>query len=181
MERTACSRRRGRTFTSTITHGGNPAPHEPNELVAQYEEILDRAAAQLDQPPAAPQAARLRRPGRRLSDRAPRHRRFHAARGPEDLLARAVRRRAQLRRGDGADRPRLGPRRPDSARQPAVRLQLRRSPPHPHDGDGVDRRLRPGPAADAGHAGADSRPRQQSPLGIHQPGDRHRRPRRSRG
>jgi eukaryotic-like serine/threonine-protein kinase len=24
----------------TITHGGNPAPHEPNELVGQYEEIL---------------------------------------------------------------------------------------------------------------------------------------------
>ena len=43
----------------------------------------------------------------------------------------------------GADGPGGRPRGPNPARQSARRSQLGRSQPHPHDGDGMGRRLRP--------------------------------------
>ena len=81
----------------------------------------------------------------------------------------------RLRRGDGPHGGRGGPRRPDPARQSAGRPQFGRSQPHPPDGDGVGRRLRPEPAADRLDARAHAVPREEGPLELPQQRDRHRR------
>ena len=136
-----------------------------------------RPAPRLDRASALPPPAGHRRPGRRLSQRPPRLRQFHAAGRAEGLLARAVLQPAKLRHGDGPHRPGRVQRRQDPARLAARRAELHRAQPHPHHGNGVGRRLRPRPPAHPRDARPRPAARQPSPLGIHQQRDRHRRPR----
>ena len=107
---------------ATITHGGKPAAHEPNELVAQYQEIL--AERRLNWTNHLQLLKLLGSGGQGVVYQT-------ELRGTDDFTLPAALKIfsperfddvVQLRRGDAAHGPRVGPRRPDSARQPALRL-----------------------------------------------------------
>ena len=159
--------------TATRTWGGHPTTRCSDELLGRYQQIIEEQRLSWTEHHRLIEPVGLGRPGGGVSDRAPRDRQFHAAGGAEDFFARTLRRRAVVRRGDGADGPGGRPRGPNPAGQPAGRSQLGGPQPHPHDGDGMGRRLRPLPAADPQDARAAGKPREQQALELHQPGDRH--------
>ena len=133
--------------SATRTWGGHQAVRCSEELLGCYHQIIDEQRLSWTE---HHRLIRLLGSGGQgvvyLSERRGTDK-FHPAGGAEGLLARTLRRRAGLRRGDGPDGPGRRPRGPNPAGQPAGRSQLGRSPPHPHDGDGMGRRLRPRPSA----------------------------------
>ena len=144
--------------TPTLTVDGHPAVRCPDELLERYQAVLD---------------------GQRMSWTEHLHLTRRLGSGGQGVVYLSERRGTDnftlpvalkifsparyedarsLRRCDGPHCPSGGPRGPDSAGQSAGRTQLRRAQPHPHHGNGMDRRLRPGPAADP----ADARPARAS-------------------
>ena len=161
----------------TITHGGNPAPTEPNELVPQYEQIVreqrlnwtshlrllkvlgsgGQGVVYLTELRGTdeftlPAAVKIFSPQR-----------FEDVFSYDDTMHRAAHaaaRIAQIQHDNLLNVYNF-----------VDRHRIRMLVMEWIDGYDLARLL------GAAHAGADSRPRQRPPLGIHQPGDRHRRPR----
>ncbi len=132
--------------TFTRTYGGQPVVHPPNELLRYYESIVEERRFHWTE---HHRFTRLLGSGGQgvvfLSER-------RGADGftlPVAVKIFSPERYPDVRSYDEAMAriAQIGAGRPDSARQPAGRAELRRSGPRPFDGDGMGRRLRPAPAA----------------------------------